>query len=515
MLSPALSTSDVGSCESKTSSSPIHQPSSPVRSPSSSPPLCSPSVSLSDSSSVSSSVTHLNPILDTNLSNPSSSSSLDKVGYVLYVEKLMGSDTIVWSEEKFFRLSDTPKAFKPLTPLLFSTSLSEGRTVGRFAAPSFQGSFTKILFDVSTPFVKGLFSRKGSDKIIFSFNPNGLLTHPSLATFPSHSFSGVVYDTDVLVQFSIRPPRYSSDTPFPCIKCVKSSIGTSVPLIEPVNNILPSSFIQDLAENPVFNFLLGIGIPENPYLPSLTFQEFCEFKDNGPLIWKRLHSVFVDKYKKLSSSESDKSSINNLFYNRLIKHGNNESKSILVFSGRWSNFSAISFSQSLIPTTKLSVYTLNFAHPLTNIPNAVEMNPLFSGSLGESNYSDKHFFPVPICLGEEGIDGETHFGFTHNLFYFLLCKVKLNDKFAKDASCMFHPFTHTQLKFYSSPEAKETGSEIEDHFILASFLRGVKGVEVVAHSGLFHHKLLDAANAWNVFDVYQLYSPHFSVRRYC
>ena len=49
--------------------------------------------------------------------------TLDKIGYVLYVERLMGSDTIVWSGDQFFRLSDTPKAFKPLTLLLFSTSM--------------------------------------------------------------------------------------------------------------------------------------------------------------------------------------------------------------------------------------------------------------------------------------------------------------------------------------------------------------------------------------------------------
>jgi hypothetical protein len=464
----------------------------------------------SSSSSLPVQNTHLNEpdVLDyvsTSISNPTRS---EKIGYVLYVERLLGSDTIVWAEDRFFRLSDTPKNFKPLTPIAFSTSYAEGHPVGRYSAPSYEGFFSKVLFDDITPFVKGTFVRKGTDKVTFSFNPNGLLTNPSLSTFFTHSFAGLVYDCEVLAQFSIRPPRFSSEVAYPFIKCIKSQVGLSVPLVEPKSNILPLSFIRDLAENPAFNFLLGIGIPENPYLPTLSFQEFCDFRDNGPLIWKRLSGIMAEKYKHLAAADNNKGSINSRFHNRLLIHSNNESKGILVFPGCWSNFSAVSFSQSLIPTTKLSVYSLSFAHPFTNIHNVCEVNPMISGGIGDSIYSDRHFFPTPICLGEEGIDGEIHYGYEHNRHFLILSKVKLTGKSARDNVSMFHPFTHTQLKYYESPDIKDTGSEIDDSFVLASFLKGSKAIDAISQCGLFHRKVADLPNAWSNFDVFQLYSRH-------
>jgi hypothetical protein len=221
---------------------------------------------------------------------------------------------------------------------------------------------------------------------------------------------------------------------------------------------------------------------------------------------------FIEKYKRLAAADEDKSSINNIFFNRLIKHSGNSSKSILIYSGRWSNFSALSFSQSLLTTTKHSIFTLNFAHPFTTVANVNEMNPLFSSNLGESNYSAKYFFPSPVCLGEEGFDDEIHFGFAHNFMHFLLCKVKLNDKSAKNSLQMFYPFTHVEFKHYSVPEIKETGSEIGDQeFALAFFPKSSKNADTISQTGLFHRKVLDLARAWNVFDVYQLYSPHSSI----
>jgi hypothetical protein len=80
-------------------------------------------------------------------------------------------------------------------------------------------------------------------------------------------------------------------------------------------NIIPKRFIRDLAENPAFNFLLGVGIPENPYLPTIDFNDFCDFNDNGPIIWKRLCAFLTEKYKKRASSDEDKNSVNNIFYN--------------------------------------------------------------------------------------------------------------------------------------------------------------------------------------------------------
>jgi hypothetical protein len=146
---------------------------------------------------------------------------VEKVGFVLFVEKLMGSDTVLWSEDKFFRLTDAPKNFRPLTPILFQTTFVAGSAIGKYAAPSYLASFTKIILDDQSydmPIVKGIFSRKGSDKITFSFNPNGLLSHPALCSFSLTSFPNIPCDSEVLVKFAIRAPRFSSDIPYPLSK---------------------------------------------------------------------------------------------------------------------------------------------------------------------------------------------------------------------------------------------------------------------------------------------------------
>ena len=102
----------------------------------------------------------------------------------------------------------------------------------------------------------------------------------------------------------------------------------------------------------MFGFIAGIGIPENPFLPSLNFQDFCLIKE-GPLVWKHIASLLVDKYKKLSLADKDKDSTNTIFYNKLLKHAPN--KSILVFGGSWS-FSGISFARRSSPTV-ISLFT--------------------------------------------------------------------------------------------------------------------------------------------------------------
>ena len=75
---------------------------------------------------------------------------------------------------------------------------------------------------------------------------------------------------------------------------------------------------------------------------------------------------------------------------------------------------------------------------------------------------------------------------------------------------MFRPFTHTQLKHYTPPEIKETGSEIGEDFFLASFLKGGKDAEIDG-SDFSYVKLPDVANAWSVFDIFQVSSRYFSI----
>lgn len=127
--------------------------------------------------------------------------------------------------------------------------------------------------------------------------------------------------------------------------------------------------MRDLASNPIFNFLVAIGIEENSFLPSVSLSEFTSLKAVGPVTWKAICVLLTEKYKKLAALDTEKNSVNNQFVNRLSKHFENEEKSILIYSGHW-QFSGREFAQSLLPSTKLSIYTLFIAHPSPTAPTS-------------------------------------------------------------------------------------------------------------------------------------------------
>jgi hypothetical protein len=56
------------------------------------------------------------------------------------------------------------------------------------------------------------------------------------------------------------------------------------------------------------------------------------------------------------------------------------------------NFSPVSLALSLLPSTNLSFFSLNFAHPLSNPSNYLELNPLFTGFYQGSHYGSPFFF---------------------------------------------------------------------------------------------------------------------------
>ena len=339
-----------------------------------------------------------------------------KVGYILYNERLNGSDAVVWSDSTFFRISDPPKVFKPFTPVSFLSSFSSDRPIGKFSVPAFSlCPFRRP--DLAPPFVKGSFSKKAFGKVQFTFNPGSLLSLPVHFTVPASSFPSIPFDVELLVQFSVRPPRFSSDSPYPFIKSFRVPQGVSSSLVEPNSNILPLSFIRDLYENPSFNLLLGIGVQENDFLPSLSFDEFCSLKDEGLILWKKIVDVLLVKYKKLASQEGEKKEIYTMFCSRLNKHYRNEDKGVLLYPGRWQNFSGLSLALSLLSSTRLSPYVLSFAHPLTTVSNANELNPFFSGHIHGSHISVSYLFTSPVSVGEVGLDGDVHFGYAHNSIF--------------------------------------------------------------------------------------------------
>jgi hypothetical protein len=107
--------------------------------------------------------------------------------------------------------------------------------------------------------------------------------------------------------------------------------------------------------------------------------------------------------------------------------------------------------------------------------------------------------------------GEVNFDFHHNRASFIISKIRLRAS-GRPSEEMFHPLTHIDPIHYSLPEAKETGSEVDDStFVLASFLRGEKVYESLAKHSIFHRRLTDVGNVWNNFEVFQLYSPYSRV----
>ena len=242
---------------------------------------------------------------------------------------MAGTDTVVWSDDQFYRIpqDSVPFRLKPMTPILFNTTHSISRPIGKFSSPTFEGSFVS-LHTSSAIRVVGSFSKTYLDKVTFSFNPNNLLTHPSQATFHAQSYSLKVFDSPVEVQFSVLP-RSNQDIPYPFIKSAIPLMNT--PLVEPSVNILPDSFLHDLADNSSLNILFGIGIPENNYFPTLSFRDFCEFQNIEPQNWKRLCHLVSKKYQELAKENSELRDISNQFVNRISKHAGNENKSSFIF----------------------------------------------------------------------------------------------------------------------------------------------------------------------------------------
>ena len=159
--------------------------------------------------------------------------------------------------------------------------------VGKFSVPAFSAGPFKPVFaqaHATVPWVKGYFTRKGADCAVFNFNPCGLLEASARANFPGYklNFVDLPFDKEVMAQFVVRCPRYSSEPPYPVIKAVRTQVGKALPLSEPTTNVLPQAFLQELSESPKFNFVCAVGVPENPFIPSLSFKDYMDVRD-GPV----------------------------------------------------------------------------------------------------------------------------------------------------------------------------------------------------------------------------------------
>ena len=156
---------------------------------------------------------------------------MERAGYVIYVDKIAPRDTVVWADDRFYRIPSASKVFHPLTPVVIITSFEVDLAVGKFGAANI-ASFDRVLLgdeanSVGLPFLEGSFTKRAQDKVTFVFNPEGYLSSPMQASFWANSYPGLALDIEVLALFHTQRPRFSSDRSVPVIKTVRSQGGRS------------------------------------------------------------------------------------------------------------------------------------------------------------------------------------------------------------------------------------------------------------------------------------------------
>lgn len=440
-----------------------------------------------------------------------------KIGIYLFPDRFAGStEHLVWAESSFFRITDAPE-LKPLTPIAFTTSYQVANVVGKFRSQSYSGVFHAIADDnfaknCVIPPVKGHFQAKDSEKISFLFNPDNLLRLPVRATLYKKHFPNISLETKMLVTFGVRPAKKGTIN-FPYITDVKKSSAESADEIlkEPETDILPEDFLKDLYQNPEFNLLLGIGVPENPYFPVLDFGDFVELFLSKTFYWRAIYTHLLSKYKRRSEKEDEKGP-NLRMYNMLLKHQSPDTpKGILLFPGRWSSFGPVEaeiLAQDILKGSQSSVYTLRVANPFSNVETARESNPHLTGAPSGDLYSERYYITNPIGLGEVGLDQETHFDFSHNIKNFFLCKNKPANGPKPIFVGMFFPVKNIVLPTYKSPCVRETDSDVGENFRLFTSPKSAgDDYSTFAKVGLFSRPVPDPDRIWSNYSLSQFYSP--------
>jgi hypothetical protein len=144
-------------------------------------------------------------------------------------------------------------------------------------------------------------------------------------------------DIEVRLIFSIRPPTPHNGGgvayPFP-----KNLQGTALEgdlMDEPSVGLPPPHFLEELVASPTFSFHIGIGLPENDVLPTLSYSDFFRLSSNNNLNWTSIIRYIHEKYELLS--KDDNSDTPKRFMVSLKKHFSNSEgeKSVLLFPGRW------------------------------------------------------------------------------------------------------------------------------------------------------------------------------------
>ena len=353
-------------------------------------------------------------------------------GYVCYTEKKSPLSVIVWSDKKFYRIphSEFPslKPLKPLTPIIFSTADVPDQDLGRDHHQTFRGFFKKIRLEgslePSPPRALGKFVKNGVDKITFEWNPASLLNSPLKVSLLARDFPNAKLDSDIFAKFSIGPPllRNSDGIAFPFLKQVYPLQDGKEFLEDPKSEIPPTTFLEELAEQNLFQVHVAIGIPDNDVIPTLSLSDFVHLSDTKTLNWVNILRCLFDKYKTLAEDSENKTAAR--FVDQLTRNVSNPSgkKTILLFPGRWTSFIppvAQILAQEILRNTRFGVFIAAQAHPLSDCRNVQELNPCLTGNSSLSFVEERIFFTSPIGFGEEE-SGQVCYDFIHNTKSFFL-----------------------------------------------------------------------------------------------
>src|SRR6185437_2010490 len=113
----------------------------------------------------------------------------------------------------------------------------------------------------------------------------------------------------------------------------------------------------------------------------------------------------------------------------------------------------------------LSVFSLRYAHPLSDTSNARELNPHLTGVRSGDCCSKRFFVPVAVGLGELGLDGTVSFDYSHNFFRFFVCQHKLNRPTFLPEGEMFFPVELLELPSYRGPQSLDTDSDLVSNVV--------------------------------------------------
>ena len=396
--------------------------------------------------------------------------------------------------------------------------------IGPDSLPVFPATFVRnCLSGEEPPPVEGFFTSCAEPKrATFHWNPSNqfskkpFLISNSVENFPNLSFyksCDVVFSVGRATPYNLSPnPTFKKITVFSSEACPPPE------LIEPLTGSFSPEVFHSLCQAPLFNTHIVVGVPENAFVPSLSFSDYNFLNKNSALSWPAIEKKVHAKYLSLSKSAPEDGE-EKKFLNRIEQHRNNSlsgSKSVLLVPGIWENFGfqeALSLAETILSESKFLVFIAVSAHPLSTLENAHEINPRVCGNFFFSCMESRYFCDTPLGLGEQNLGGEIEYNFARSAKKFFFCKMKkkasrLN---GPEAPEMFVRPSPCNFTLYHGTEKKTSGP---DQFLLVSVEKKQRKIlDSLPVAGVFSKIFPDPDSVSFFFTSAQLYSPEFTVEK--